>query len=305
VHTGTIRRLVGFGLLGALAPGLLTASVASGSSGTSGDPSPAASVIVPVTPFRILDTRNGTGTAGSTAPVGVDSAITVQMAGVGPVPAGATGVVVNLTATEATATTFITAFPAGTPRSTTSVLNVTPGVNIANTITVAVGSGGALALYNFAGNVHLIADVTGYLVDASPPKDHTLVLGAYEGRIVSGTALLVQYGCMRLSAGGDVWYDVPLPDGAVVTSVDVHYYDADATQALTVELWFSSWADPATPTNVGQPVVLPDTGGTWTSSTIQLPGRPPMSAPSRYYLEANLGTSPQLLFCGADIHYTL
>ena len=309
MRTRAIRRLVALGILGAVVPVALSAS------GASTAPPAPASAVVPVAPYRILDTRDGTGTAGVTAAVKQNSTITVQIAGVGPVPTGATGVVVNLTGTGATGATFITAFPTGTPRSMTSVLNVTPGSDIANTITVPLGTGGALDLYNNAGSVHLVADVTGYLIDVTslipapsttlPAKDHTLVIGAYEGRMASGVFQFFHYGCLRTTNGGDVWYDVPLPNGAVVTSVDVHYYDGTSPAALTMQLWYSSWNDPGAPTNVGQPSALPDSGARFITTTIQEPAMAPLASPNRYYLEASIGASAQLLFCGADIHYTL
>src|SRR5688500_17797762 len=57
------------------------------------------SVIVPLEPARILDTRTGVGApVGKVAP---GSTMTLQVTGVGGVPAEATGVVLNLTATVA------------------------------------------------------------------------------------------------------------------------------------------------------------------------------------------------------------
>jgi hypothetical protein len=58
-------------------------------------------LIVPVEPYRILDTRSAIGVPG-TSPVGSGQTLVVQIAGVGPVPADAIGVVLNITGTEAT-----------------------------------------------------------------------------------------------------------------------------------------------------------------------------------------------------------
>jgi len=69
------------------------------------------SVFVPLTPARILDTRNGTG--GITGPIAVGGTFELQVTGSGGVPAGATGVVMNVTATEATEPSFVTVWPAG------------------------------------------------------------------------------------------------------------------------------------------------------------------------------------------------
>src|SRR5690348_7179670 len=60
----------------------------------------------PLSPARILDTRDGTGTGGVVAPVGPDQQIVLQVNGVGGVPADANSVVLNLTATSGTTPSF-------------------------------------------------------------------------------------------------------------------------------------------------------------------------------------------------------
>ncbi|MBI5088246.1 MAG: hypothetical protein HZB15_05140, partial [Actinobacteria bacterium] len=93
----------------------------------------APSSVVTMDPARILDTREPLGVP-TKAPVAANSTITVQVAGVQGVPMNATGVIVTLTAVDATVPTFITATPTGTPRGTTSVLNPGDALAIANTV---------------------------------------------------------------------------------------------------------------------------------------------------------------------------
>lgn len=126
----------------------------------------APSVVTAVSPYRILDTRLGTGTGGVVARVGQGSTITLSVAGVGPVPPNATGVVLNLTGTNASAATYVSAWPSGENRPDTSVLNITPGVDSPNMVTAALGADGRLNLFNAYGNVDVIADVAGYLLPA-------------------------------------------------------------------------------------------------------------------------------------------
>lgn len=121
-----------------------------------------ATSVVPVEPYRILDTRNGIGAPAS--PVGAGRTIDVQIAGVGPVPADAVGIVLNITGTRTTEATYITAWPTGTAQPTASVLNITPGIDAPNGVTALLGAGGKLSLFNFTGSTDLIADVAGYLV---------------------------------------------------------------------------------------------------------------------------------------------
>jgi hypothetical protein len=109
----------------------------------------------PVAPARILDTRAG-------ARVGAGSTLDVTVVGVGGVPGNATSVVLNLTATQPSATTFITAYPAGEPMPVASNLNVVAGQTRPNLVVARVGAGGKVSLYNFNGDTHLVADVVGW-----------------------------------------------------------------------------------------------------------------------------------------------
>ena len=120
----------------------------------------------PVTPSRILDTRYGVGAP--TAAAGADSTLSLQVTGRGGVPAtGVSAVVLNITVTEPTATSFLTAWPAGVPRPPTSNLNHVAGQTVPNLVIVKVGEGGRVNLYNHAGTAHLIADVAGWFGDGA------------------------------------------------------------------------------------------------------------------------------------------
>jgi hypothetical protein len=127
-------------------------------------------------PQRITDTRAGSGypNAGATLPPA--SALNVQVANEGGVPADATAVIMNVTVTNTTASSFLTAYPydgagyaAGT-EPTSSNLNWTAGETVANRVLVALGNGGetgtqgAVSLYNYAGNADVVVDVAGYFV---------------------------------------------------------------------------------------------------------------------------------------------
>jgi GH25 family lysozyme M1 (1,4-beta-N-acetylmuramidase) len=114
-------------------------------------------------PLRVLDTRNGTGTGGTVAPVGPGGTISLQITGVGSVPAtGVTAVVLNVTATNPTVSSYVTVYPDGQTRPVASNLNFTPGETIPNLVVVPVGADGEIDFYNFAGSVNLVADLAGY-----------------------------------------------------------------------------------------------------------------------------------------------
>ncbi len=131
-------------------------------------PAPPAATYTAVTPCRVYDTRGATagcpgGSASSKAPVGPAGVLAVKVTGVGGVPAGATAVVLNVTAVNATSrSTYITAWPAGQPKPTASNLNVSSPAPVANLVVVPVGTGGVVNLGNATGNVDLLADLQGY-----------------------------------------------------------------------------------------------------------------------------------------------
>jgi alpha-tubulin suppressor-like RCC1 family protein len=102
---------------------------------------------------RVLDTRWDT-------PLGAGETRVLDLTN--RIPVSATSVTFNLTATNPTDATFVTAWPAGTPRPTASNLNVVAGDTRPNLVTVAVGADRRVSLYNNAGSVELIADLTGF-----------------------------------------------------------------------------------------------------------------------------------------------
>ncbi len=114
-----------------------------------------------LTPSRLVDSRIGTGTP--KGPFGPKTTRDVQATGVGGVPAGATAVVLSLTATGPTASqTFVAAFPDGTALPGTSDLNLVRGETRSNLAIVPLSGAGRLSLYNEGGTTEVIADVLGY-----------------------------------------------------------------------------------------------------------------------------------------------
>ncbi|HVK22951.1 MAG TPA: hypothetical protein VM677_16460 [Actinokineospora sp.] len=136
---------------------MATGVVAMSSAASAAPAPPTGTRFTQTAPTRVLDTRSGIGAPAG--PVVGGAPITVAVPGV---PAGATAVVLNLTGTEPTQSTFVTAYPGGSARPTASNLNLSAGETRPNLVTVALGQGGTVALYNHAGTVHLIADVAGF-----------------------------------------------------------------------------------------------------------------------------------------------
>ena len=121
-----------------------------------------------LTPARILDSRPDTKVGPYGTPFPQNTTRTVQVAGVGGVPAmnvaiPPTAVVVNVTVTNPTASSFLTAFPSEVAiPPTASDLNWSPGLNVANLVVVKLGPDGAMKLYNQTGNTDVVVDVLGW-----------------------------------------------------------------------------------------------------------------------------------------------
>lgn len=120
-----------------------------------------------VAPYRVLDTRYGTGAP--KAQVGPGKSVTLQVAGAGGVPAsGASAAVLNLTVTRGTRSGYVTAYPAGIAKPTASNVSFAGGQTIATHTTVKLGNGGKVTLFNGStGPVDLIADVSGWYLGGS------------------------------------------------------------------------------------------------------------------------------------------
>ena len=115
----------------------------------------------PLTPARILDTRNGTG--GIAGRIGSGSTVDVQVTGRGGIPtSGVSAVVMNVTVTQPTATGFLTLYPTGSARPLASNLNFTAGKTVPNLVVVKVGVGGKVSMFNSAGATDVIFDVAGW-----------------------------------------------------------------------------------------------------------------------------------------------
>ncbi len=157
-----------------------------------------AEVFFGIDPVRLLDTRDGTGT-GTVGPLGAGETRRVTVAGRDGVPAGATSVAINVTLPRAaTETSFVTVWPAGTPRPGTSVSNATPGLAVPNFALSELGTGGALDVFNESGDTHVVIDVVGHYVALDSVLD-----GA------DGAGATVGTGSPPVSTGqpGDVYLD--------------------------------------------------------------------------------------------------
>ncbi|MFD0369894.1 FlgD immunoglobulin-like domain containing protein [Streptomyces sp. NPDC127114] len=181
----------------------------------------------PLTPARLMDTRNGLGTW--KGKVGPGETRSLEVAGAGGVPrSGLTAVVLNVTATNATAGGFVSVYPTSTYRTSASSLNFAAGQTVSNLVTVPVVNG-FVNFYNKNGSVDLIADVAGYYTagteaSAYQPVTPTRLMDTRDGTGVPQA---------KIPGGGTVTLPVTEP-GATAVALNVTATNATSPGFVSV-----------------------------------------------------------------------
>lgn len=229
-----------------------------------------ASGLIAIRPCRVVDTRIDLGPrSGPLDPATPQRVpITGNQGQCRGIPTNATAVSLNVTAVNPTAPSFLTVWPAGQSRPNASNLNYAAGSGATpNAVIVALGSGGAIDVFNEFGNVDLIIDVNGYFVPGSGGTGGTGPAGpagrsAWDqippGLTVTGSA------SMRTRATGNdqqFWFSVNLPGRASVqlTSSLVNFPATDA----------QCTGSPANPTAPPGKVCLYETTSTSNATSLQ------------------------------------
>lgn len=168
------ERSVHRSLLRALLAVLVLASVLTVASSTAVPPAAATSGsgFVAMAPQRVLDTR-------VSRPIGEQQQLAVSLAGV--VPAGATAVVLNVTGTRPSASTFLTVWPTGRTRPTASNLNLAPGQTRPNSVLVGLGAHQTINVYNDRGATHVLIDVMGWYTHGFTGTQPTRIMDTRAG----------------------------------------------------------------------------------------------------------------------------
>ena len=118
-----------------------------------------------ISPQRIFDTRNGEGGV-PIRQVGGDYILEVQIAGKNNIaPTGVSAVSLNITATNASGTGYITVYPCGN-RPEISSLNFDAGDTVPNAVVARLSNSGTLCFYSNVA-VDIIADINGSLLDGN------------------------------------------------------------------------------------------------------------------------------------------
>ena len=121
-----------------------------------------ASMLVPVVPQRVFDTRGATG---SVHPLAAGETYTLSLASY--LPAESTAISANITVTDGSTASFLTVFPSGTQLPKSSNINWKDKSAVANQMTLTLGDDRSINLFNSVGRVDVIIDLQGYYIPAS------------------------------------------------------------------------------------------------------------------------------------------
>jgi hypothetical protein len=129
-------------------------------------PSSPASVFVPLTPIRIMDTRSASKIGPVTGPLTPGQVAVLPIAGTTPAKLPATGITavsIAVTVNSATDAGYLTLYPDGTARPRTSNLDFPATTLFSNNAIVPVGTDGSIDIYNYtSGTDQVTVDLTGY-----------------------------------------------------------------------------------------------------------------------------------------------
>ena len=195
-----------------------------------------------VQPTRLLDTRPGPSQLGYTGvkPQAGES-INLRVGGKAGLPAASQSidaVVLNVTATEATAAGFVTVYPQDIARPKASNLNLeSPGQTIPNQVIVPVSPGSLEVTLFTQSGTHLIVDIVGYYQGSNGgfPSSAGLYVPAGPLRLTDTRPGVTQVGYSgpKPIAGGSVSVDPALPSASAVI-MNVTLTEATAAGFVTV-----------------------------------------------------------------------
>lgn len=193
---------------------------------------PAGSVFRSVVPTRIADSRTGLGLSGAVGPAGATLPVAGDGAVAGLPTTGVSAVVLNVTATNGTANSFLTVHPAGAPTPTASNLNFAAGATVPNLVTVKVGQANAIRLVNASGTVDVVIDLVGYYLSDSAGGTFTPLTPARVVDSRTGLGLAAAVGStpgeVKITGAGGV------PDAATAVVLNVTATNATKNSFLTV-----------------------------------------------------------------------
>jgi hypothetical protein len=169
-----------------------------------------------ISPTRILDTRDGTGTTRQRLIAG--QTLTTNISGKAGLPASLDAVAVSVTAVNPATAGFVTVYPCDQTRPQASNVNFAARQTIANAAFVSPTASGDLCLFSSA-TVDLLVDLAGYIPSGGSrwSPERVLDTRSASGPKVAGTTTVKVAGTTR----------IPLDAGSVIANLTAVNASAD------------------------------------------------------------------------------
>jgi hypothetical protein len=204
---------------------------------------------VPVTPCRIMDTRNGGFASGFGPPfIAGGSTRTVQvLSSACNIPAAAQAYALNMTVIPRAGTlAYLSVWPTGQPQPLVSTLNSIDGAILANAAIVPGGTNGAISIF-VTNDADVVTDINGYF--AAPASNTLQFYTLAPCRVLDTRNAPGNFGAPAIAGGSSRSFAIPsspcgVPTGAAAYSLNVTVVPHGGLGYLTV------W-----PTGQAQPVV--------------------------------------------------
>ena len=212
-----------------------------------------------VSPTRLLDSRLGTGPSGvwGATKLVAGTPRSLQITG-GIIPANATAVIANVTATGSSAASFLTVYPADENTPNASNVNFGAGQTIPNLVTVKLSSAGAVKIATAVGSTDVILDVVGYFDDGTQVNDS--FTGIAPVRILDSREAAGPWSGTRLQGGTPRTLKVSGAQGipANATSAVLNVTVTGSTQASFLTVYGSGAPPTASNLNFGGGETIPN-----------------------------------------------
>jgi len=214
----------------------------------------------PLSPNRVLDTRNATGVCvpmpcAKLGASGNPNTVDVLIAGQGGVPAmganGPTAVIMNVTVTNPNTPSVLTVFPSDVAQPTVSNLNYVANQTVPNLVTVKLGADGKVKINNAFGEVDVIADVAGWYSTntATTGARFTAVTPSRVLDTRDGTGICTPSPCAQLvGAGGELSLQVAGQGGIPGAGATAVIMNGTVTQPSTASVLTVYPSDVSQPT---------------------------------------------------------
>ncbi len=156
----------------------------------------------PMTPTRVLDTRNGTGAPKAKLTAG--NTLAVQIGGANGIPAGISAVAINLTAVNDSGPGFLTGYADGTTLPTVSNLQYNT-LTIAGMAIVPVGTNGKIDLHAWgSGGADVVGDVSGYFTAGTGGETYHAIGATRMIDTRQGSQPMPAFGTLAVAQGNTV-----------------------------------------------------------------------------------------------------